>query len=134
MQGWREVSVSSSMPKEWMRGPQWASAKSRAEWEPVLRAARQAWLELETLSVSAGIRKSALQYVTPKELLSASGDCAEQGFAIVLHLGRLFALQRLTIQPVLDGAGTGGGRGEKSLKEQSSEENALAVSLLINGL
>ena len=65
-----------------MRGPQWTSPQARAEWEPVLVAAAAAWAELEVVSVSAGVRPSALLYLTGDELVQATRDAAGQGLEI----------------------------------------------------
>jgi SAM-dependent methyltransferase len=75
------------LPREWVRGPQWASSVSRANWEPVLKRAQATWLELEIASVSEGVRDSALVYLDADELARASGDCSGVGlgFSILAH-------------------------------------------------
>lgn len=70
------------LPREWMRGPQWSSPEARAGWEPVLQAAAAAWAELEILSVSSGVRPSALLHLTPAELVQATRDGAGQGLVV----------------------------------------------------
>ncbi len=70
------------MPREWMRGPQFAPA-SRKEWEPIIAAARQTWNELETLSVAEGVRPGALLQLSPDELVQATAESVRQGFTIV---------------------------------------------------
>lgn len=74
--------MTDGLPREWMRGPQWTSPQARAEWEPVLRAAAAAWAELEVVSVSAGLRPSALLQLTPAELVQATRDAAGQGLEV----------------------------------------------------
>ncbi len=63
------------LPREFCRGPQWASEASRARWEPMLQAAQAAWSELELVSVTERLRDSALVHLEPHELPSASRDC-----------------------------------------------------------
>ena len=72
-----------SLPREWMRGPQWASPESRAEWEPILKVAQRAWEQLEALSVSEGLRPSSLLYVSAEEIVQATREAASKGFALV---------------------------------------------------
>lgn len=57
---------------EFFRGPQWASAAAQREWEPRLAAARRAWAELESMSVQAGLRRSALFSWSLQDLVNAS--------------------------------------------------------------
>jgi hypothetical protein len=71
-----------TMPREWVRGPQWASDAARETWEPILRRAQAAWQELELLSVSEGLRGSALVYLAADELPVASADCARAGLVV----------------------------------------------------
>lgn len=70
-----------NMPREWTRGVQW-KAGSRETWEPVLRAAQAAWTEMETVSVTEGIRSSALLHLEARDLPPASADCARMGLAL----------------------------------------------------
>ena len=67
------------LPREWVRGPQWTSSVSRANWEPVLRRAQETWLELEVASITENVRDSALVYLTADELPRAARDCAAVG-------------------------------------------------------
>jgi len=67
---------------EFFRGPQWTSDGDRIEWEPKIRQAAELWNELEALSVTAGIRHSALFSVTPEELTEMSSAAAHQGLEI----------------------------------------------------
>lgn len=66
----------------WLRGPQWASDAVRLEWQDRIEAAAKAWEELEVLSVTAGIRRSALIYLSPSELVTATAAAAAQGMAV----------------------------------------------------
>jgi len=70
------------LPREFCRGPQWVNAAARRTWEPVLQAAQAAWTELEVVSITEGVRDSALIYVTPEELATASRDCAGMGLEV----------------------------------------------------
>lgn len=72
-----------TLPREWCRGPQWASEAARQEWEPALEAARKAWDALETLTVAEGVRPSALVYLKPEELIKATAEAAANGFDVV---------------------------------------------------
>ena len=82
--------MKNGLPKEWSRGPQWASPAARLEWAPVLVAAKVAWAEIEVASVSEGVRPSALLHLTPEELVLATRDAAGQGLLVVPleHNGR----------------------------------------------
>jgi hypothetical protein len=76
-----------TLPREWVRGPQWASPAARAAWEPVLRRAQRAWQELEIASVTEGLRAAALVHLTAAEVPQASRDCAGVGLELsVLEL------------------------------------------------
>lgn len=75
--------MTEGLPREWMRGPQWATPEARREWEPVIASARAAWVELELVSVSAGARPSALVRLTPEEVPVATLDAARQGLMVV---------------------------------------------------
>ena len=75
--------MKNGLPREWSRGPQWASPAARLEWAPVLAAARAAWAEIEVASVSEGVRPSALLRLTPEELVRATRDAAGQGLLVV---------------------------------------------------
>ena len=70
------------LPREWMRGPQWASESAREEWAPVLAAAASAWETTELASISAGLRSSALVFLTVEEYVRASADCAANGLEL----------------------------------------------------
>ncbi len=74
--------MSEELPREWMRGPQWTLLAARQEWEPIIRSAAAAWAELEAISVSAGLRRSALLCLTPEELVRATRDCGHNGLAL----------------------------------------------------
>lgn len=76
--------TAATMPREWVRGPQWASEQARETWEPILRRAQAAWAELELASVTEHLRSSALVHLAPGELVQASRDCAGQGLALTL--------------------------------------------------
>jgi hypothetical protein len=71
-----------SLPREWVRGPQWPSEYEREVWEPILTRAQGAWSELEVASITEGVRDSALVYLTPAELVTASADCARVGLEL----------------------------------------------------
>jgi hypothetical protein len=76
------------MDREWCRGPQWLSGSARREWEPVLRAAQQAWAEIELASLSAGVRRSALIFLDVADLPAASATYARAGYeTTVLQVG-----------------------------------------------
>lgn len=70
------------LPREWMRGPAWASPAARVAWEPVIADAQRAWSEAEVASLTEGLRDSALVFLTPAELPIAAGDCRAQGLEI----------------------------------------------------
>lgn len=74
------------MPREWVRGVQWA-AGARAEWEPVLRAAQAAWSEIELVSVSERLRQSALIRLEASEVPRAGADCARAGLGLAILEG-----------------------------------------------
>lgn len=67
----------------WIRGPQWASPEAEAEWSDRLAAAAKAWEELETMSVTSGLRPSALVFLSPEELLEATRACEAAGLRVV---------------------------------------------------
>jgi methyltransferase family protein len=71
-----------TLPREWSRGPQWASEADRAAWEPVLLRAQQAWSEIELVSITEGVRNSALLFVDAAELPGACSDCARVGLEL----------------------------------------------------
>lgn len=68
--------------KEFFRGPAWVSSAAQAEWEPRIRAAAQAWSEIESLTVSEGLRDSGLFFVTPDELLLMTRAGHGQGLEV----------------------------------------------------
>ena len=70
--------MTAALPREWVRGVQWA-AGSRSVWEPILRAAQAAWSELELVSVSEGLRSSALIRIESEELARACADTVRVG-------------------------------------------------------
>lgn len=76
--------TAATMPREWVRGPQWASGQARETWEPILRRAQAAWAELELASVTEHLRGSALVHLAAGELVQASRDCAGQGLALTV--------------------------------------------------
>lgn len=77
-----------TMPREWVRGVQWLSGH-REEWGPVLRAAQDAWSELQLVSVSERLRDSALINLEAHELPLASASCARVGLSLsVLERGQ----------------------------------------------
>ncbi len=71
------------MTDGWFRGPQWASPAAEAEWKDRVAAAAKAWEEIEVLSVSEGLRSSALVYLTPEELVRATAAALAQGLQVV---------------------------------------------------
>lgn len=76
--------TAATMPREWVRGPQWASEQARAEWEPVLRRAQAAWSELELASVTEHLRASALVHLDPGEITRASREASGMGLALTI--------------------------------------------------
>lgn len=76
--------TAATMPREWVRGPQWASEQARETWEPILRRAQAAWEAIEVASVTELVRCSALVRLEPGELVQASRDCAGQGLALTI--------------------------------------------------
>lgn len=69
---------------EFFRGVQWASTEAKAIWELRIQAAASAWNQLESLSVTAGIRDSALFSMTTKELVAAARAVGEHGLEITV--------------------------------------------------
>lgn len=72
------------LTREWSRGPQWASTSDRASWEATLRSAQQAWDELEVISITEGLRNSALVFLTPAELVQAVRDTVRAGLEVTV--------------------------------------------------
>jgi hypothetical protein len=76
------------------RLPEWAprviyvSAHAREVWQPRISAISNAWIEAERDSVAAGIRKSALQHVSPDRLPELLREEAARGL-LVLPLGQV---------------------------------------------
>lgn len=70
-----------TLPREWSRGPVWASEAAQAEWAPVLARAQSAWTELELVSVPT-LRDAALVHLDPDELPLAGRDCARGGLQL----------------------------------------------------
>lgn len=82
------MDLTTGLPREWSRGPQWANEAARAEWEPVLRRAQEAWGQIELGSITEGLRGSALVHLTADELPRAARETAAQGLALaVLEAG-----------------------------------------------
>lgn len=70
------------LPREWHRGPEWASSDARQQYEPLIAQAAAAWSELELATVSEGLRPGALVYLSPDELIRASADTARVGLVV----------------------------------------------------
>jgi hypothetical protein len=74
--------------------PEWAprviyvSAYAREIWQPRIQAVSNAWIQAERDSVAAGIRKSALQHVSPERLPELLRAEAARGL-LVLPLGQV---------------------------------------------
>lgn len=62
---------------------QWASVTEKQWFEPLVRSASNAFIELERLSVAAGIRKAAWQFVSFNELVPLSEWAREQGLIVI---------------------------------------------------
>lgn len=69
---------------EFFRGPQWPSQNERSKWEPQIQAANAAWNEMEVMSISTGIRKSALLLLSPEELVNATTATRAQGLELTV--------------------------------------------------
>ncbi len=74
--------------EEVLRGPQWTSPESHELFAPKLALAKAGWDELEPMSVSSGVRPSALLSLTAEELVSASKAIIREGLEIVV-LGQM---------------------------------------------
>jgi hypothetical protein len=61
----------------------WVSPAARETWEPRIAAISAAWLVVERESVVAGVRKSALQNVTPEELPALMAAMAGKGVSVI---------------------------------------------------
>lgn len=74
--------------------PEWAprviyvSAHAREVWQPRIQAVSNAWIKAERDSVAGGIRKSALQHVSPERLPELLREEAARGL-LVLPLGQV---------------------------------------------
>jgi hypothetical protein len=66
------------MRHEYFRGPQWTDPDAFGYWAPRIKAAKEAWTEFEALSVSTGLRDSALFSLTIPELVEATNALATQ--------------------------------------------------------
>ncbi len=73
---------------EWFRGPQWVIRDPRrATLEPMLREAALAWRQLELVSVSSGVRPSAVISVVGDDLAEAYRAARTQGLVVVPLIG-----------------------------------------------
>lgn len=70
--------------REFFRGPQWSSPGARDTWRPILDKARAGWGELEPLSVSEGLRDSALFILSIRELVEATRGAQSQGLRVTV--------------------------------------------------
>ncbi len=70
------------MIRELYRGLQWRDDQTRKMFEPVVASARNAWDEIEIASVP-GERTSALIYLDPPELPTATRDAVKYGLSVV---------------------------------------------------
>jgi len=70
------------LPREWCRPPQWLAGDSREAWEPVLRAAQAAWSGLELVSITEGLRESAIVHLEADDLARAGADVSRVGLAL----------------------------------------------------
>jgi hypothetical protein len=59
----------------------WVSDRAREVWEPRLRRITNAWLEIEWLSVAAGVRRCGLTFSSPEGLLAGSGKWVARGLS-----------------------------------------------------
>jgi hypothetical protein len=57
----------------------WVSDRARDVWEPRLRRITKAWLDIEWLSVAAGLRACSLTLASPEGLLAEAGRWAMHG-------------------------------------------------------
>ncbi len=64
---------------EFMKGPQWASEEARSVWEHKIAVARNLYDQLEAISLSVGIRDSALYVASPEQLVEISQGGSLQG-------------------------------------------------------
>jgi len=70
------------MSDGWLRGPQWVSLDVQKEWEPILQRAAKTWEELEVMSITSGLRDSALVFLTADELPKATMDAGREGLEV----------------------------------------------------
>src|SRR5947209_2501636 len=57
----------------------WVSDVAREVWEPRLQRIAKAWLEVEWLSVVAGLRSCGVTMVSPEDLIVRSGEWLKRG-------------------------------------------------------
>jgi hypothetical protein len=88
------------LPREWIRGPQWRSEAARLAWGPALTVARDAWHQLEVLSVSEGMRSSAIQTINAADLPVVQRAVIAQGLEMtVLDSSFRVAIHRPGLAP-----------------------------------
>jgi hypothetical protein len=61
----------------------WVSERAREIWEPRIAAAIEAWLEIELLSVLAGVRPCSLRLVDVADLMAISQRAASFGLSVL---------------------------------------------------
>jgi len=81
----------------------WVSDAARARWEPRIAAFGRAWTQIEWRSVVAGIRRCAVVYVSPVDLLDLSLSCAQSGLCAlpiaIEAVPRAYAARSLPAEP-----------------------------------
>ncbi|MCP4547299.1 MAG: radical SAM protein [bacterium] len=78
----------------------WVSDAARTIWEPRLNRIREAWAEIEWLTVAAGIRPCAVTMVSPEDFEVGAGPWAEHGLSALPLEPNLFRIALGTPQHV----------------------------------
>lgn len=80
---------------EFFRGPQWTTVERREELQPLIALAVRGWNELEVLSVSSGLRSSALVTVSIEDLVRATRAVSMQNLELTV-LGKVMIAETYT--------------------------------------
>lgn len=80
------------MRREWFRAVQWPAGDEEGRWGPVIARAAKTWDELEVISVTEGLRPSALVYLTPEDMPRATRDAVRAGLSVTAVAPGRFAL------------------------------------------
>lgn len=87
---------------EWSIGPQWVLGPERERLGPVLNAAGAAWAELELISVSEGVRPSAIVDLGPGDWVLAHRSARRRGLVLTpLHQNGATTVRAAVSRPEL---------------------------------